>query len=53
MSDSGSGMGVVTCREVRSDAAVMAISPALSCRKFLQQLVHRLVRYVVVLDVVS
>ena len=44
-------MGVVTCREARSDAAIMVIPLPLSCRNFLQQLLHRLVRYIVVLDV--
>jgi len=51
MSDSGSRMGVVACREVRSDAAIVAISLPSSCRNFLLQLLHQLVRYVVVLDV--
>src|SRR5258708_28475148 len=53
MSDSGSRMGVVTCREARSGAVVVAVSLPLSCRNFLQQLLHRLVRQVVVLDVVG
>jgi hypothetical protein len=44
-------MGVVTCREVRSDAAIVAISLPSSCRNFLPQLLHQLVRYVVVMDV--
>jgi hypothetical protein len=44
-------MGVVTLPGARSDAAIMTISLPLSCRNFLQQLFHRLVRYVVVLDV--
>jgi hypothetical protein len=44
-------MGVVTCPEVRSDAAIVAISLPSSCRNFLLQLLHELVRCVVVLDV--
>jgi hypothetical protein len=40
-------MGVVTCGEARSDTAIVAISLPLSCRNFLKQLLHRLVRYVV------
>jgi hypothetical protein len=44
-------MRAATCRQARSDAAIMAISLSFSCRNFLQQLLHRLVHYVVVLDV--
>lgn len=44
-------MGVVTCPEVRSDAAIVAISLPSSCWNFLLQPPHQLVRYVVVLDV--
>ena len=51
MSDSGSRMEVVTCREMRPGAVIVAIPLPLSCRNFLQQLLHQLVRYVVVLDV--
>jgi hypothetical protein len=53
MSDSGSRMGAVTCRKARSGAVIVAISLPLSCSNFLQQRLHRLVRYVVVLDVMS
>ena len=38
-------MGVVTCREVRSEAAIVAISLPSSCRNFLLQLLHRTIAY--------
>jgi hypothetical protein len=44
-------MGVVARRETRPGAVIVAISLPLSCRNFLQPLLHQLVRYVVVLDV--
>src|SRR5258708_3403497 len=51
--DAGSTSGVVTCGEARAGAVVEVVSLPLSCTNFLQQLVHRRVRPVVVLDVVG
>jgi hypothetical protein len=50
---SGSGLGPATCREVRSDVVLVTASLPLTCWNVMEMWIRRLVRQVVVLDVVS